>query len=208
MERGGWVMLPLLLLSVIATAIVIERVIWFRRMQSNTQERGHRILVQALRDGSRTSAVKASRDLATPSGRVATHLIECGVDDAAALDAIENVRPGIERFLPILSTIITAAPLLGILGTVVGIIDAFRVLGAAGGNSGAVDLNAMGGAIASALITTAAGLVIALVTLFPFVWIRGRANRMLGQLEVVVAASQTGFSPAPAPTAELTKGSP
>jgi biopolymer transport protein ExbB len=88
-----------------------------------------------------------------------------------------------------LSTIITAAPLLGILGTVIGIIRSFNLLGV---EDVMTDPRAVSVGIAQALITTALGLVVALVTLFPYMIFRAQSERAVGRLESVIASAQLG----------------
>jgi hypothetical protein len=88
-----------------------------------------------------------------------------------------------------LSTIITAAPLLGILGTVTGIIKSFNLLGE---QSALTDPRNVAGGIAEALLTTALGLVIALVALFPYMIFRGQSDRSVGRMESLIAAAQEG----------------
>ena len=81
-------------------------------------------------------------------------LLDEGPSDAVAMEAVELQRPRIDRFMVALSTIITAAPLLGILGTVLGIIQSFRLLGE---QSVLTDPSDVAGGIAAALLTTALG---------------------------------------------------
>jgi len=90
-----------------------------------------------------------------------------------------------------LSTIITAAPLLGILGTVIGIIRSFNLLGE---QRMLTDTRLVATGIAEALLTTALGLVIALVTLFPYMAFRKQADRALGRMESLIASAQEGFA--------------
>jgi biopolymer transport protein ExbB len=89
--------------------------------------------------------------------------------ESAAADEIFKMK----RFMGVLDTIITIAPLLGILGTVVGIIESFDMLGA----SGIEDPMAVTGGIAKALITTASGLAIAIITVFPYNYFNARIQR-------------------------------
>jgi biopolymer transport protein ExbB len=89
--------------------------------------------------------------------------------ESAAADEIFKMK----RFMGVLDTIITIAPLLGILGTVVGIIESFDMLGA----SGIEDPMAVTGGIAKALITTASGLAIAIITVFPYNYFNTRIQR-------------------------------
>ena len=128
---------------------------------------------------------------------------------AAAVDAIEAQRPRLERFLPTLSTIITAAPMLGILGTVLGIIASFEVLGGGGGSAGGgasgaggpSDPALVGRGIAEALITTAAGLVVALGVLLPYNLLRVQVDRTLSRLEQLAAAAEQGLEKDEEPSA-------
>ncbi|MCP4833610.1 MAG: MotA/TolQ/ExbB proton channel family protein, partial [Phycisphaera sp.] len=116
---------------------------------------------------------------------------EEGVDEATVAVLSEEIRPRFERGLLLLSTIVTAAPMLGILGTVIGIIRSFELLG---GDATITDPNQVSGGIAEALITTAAGLVVALLALFPYMLFRGRQERALGRLESLATAAITGFA--------------
>ena len=92
-----------------------------------------------------------------------------------------------------LSTIITAAPLIGILGTVLGIIDSFQLLSAAGSDP-ISDPTQVAGGIAKALITTAFGLIVSAFTLFPYALTRASASRCIGRLESIGAAAIQGAS--------------
>jgi biopolymer transport protein ExbB len=82
--------------------------------------------------------------------------------------------------------------MLGILGTVTGIIHSFELLG---GNQSIIDPNDVSGGIAEALITTAAGLIIALGALFPLMIFRSQADRSLGRFEAIVTAAKQGLGP-------------
>ncbi len=90
-----------------------------------------------------------------------------------------------------LSTIVTAAPMLGILGTVIGIIQSFELLG---GDATITDPNQVSGGIAEALITTATGLVVALLALFPYMLFRGRQDRAIGRLESLATSAIAGLA--------------
>ena len=121
-----------------------------------------------------------------------------GSDDGVAMAAAELQRHRLERFSVLLSTIITASPMIGILGTVIGIIKSFNVLGA---QTQLADPRGVSGGIGEALITTACGLAVALVTLFPYMSFKGLADRAMGRMESVIAAAQTGMPRRPAPRA-------
>lgn len=124
-------------------------------------------------------------------GRVISSLLDRKPSEAALLELIENERSGIERFVMSFSTIITAAPLLGILGTVLGIIESFEILGAAAGDP-ISDPTKVAGGIAKALITTAFGLIISAGTLFPSMFTRASVERCISRLEGLGAAAIQG----------------
>ncbi len=191
---GGWAMWPLLALSLIGAALSVERLLFWIA----TDRPGRRRFLDQLTHRLRAGDVPAARALiardSSVYARVAEGLLERTASDAAALEMVESVRPMIERFSGTLSTIITAAPLLGILGTVTGIIESFQLLGAAGGDP-SVDVSdpaQVATGIAEALVTTAFGLVVATAILFPFAWARGASERCLGRLESLAAAAIQG----------------
>jgi len=119
------------------------------------------------------------------------------LDEAEAVAVLESVRGRVERFSVTMSTIITAAPMLGILGTVIGIIDSFRVLDAGltsggGGGGEPVDPARVAGGIAKALYTTAFGLIVALLTLFPYAVFRRAGERCFAVLEILATSAVEG----------------
>ncbi|MHC5028994.1 MAG: MotA/TolQ/ExbB proton channel family protein [Planctomycetota bacterium] len=191
-QRGGYVMIPLLMMSIISLTLIVERA-WFWLMT----HRGSRVrslgrLNQALRKGDRTQAMSLLSNDRSPYGELVRRMLDLGATDAVALEAVEGLRPRLERFMVTLSTIITAAPLLGILGTVIGIIRSFNLLGQ---QATLEDPRVVSIGIAEALVTTALGLVVALITLFPYMVFKGQFARALGHMESVVAAAQQGASP-------------
>ena len=190
-DRGGIVMVPLFVLSVISLALIIER-IWFWVLLGGrgNMRRLEKINI-ALREGDKERVIQLTRRDGSPYGKVANTLISHGASDAIALEAVERQRPRLDRFMVALSTIITAAPLLGILGTVLGIIQSFRLLG---DQTTLTDPSDVAGGIAAALLTTALGLIVALVTLFPYMLFRGWASQTIGRLEMIIAAAQQGIS--------------
>ncbi len=190
-DRGGFVMIPLFVVSVLSVALILERC-WFWLLVGG---RGSLVRLEKLntffRKGAHESAAKMVAKDASPYGEIAKALLEEGPSDAVALGAVEVQRPRIDRFMVALSTIITAAPLLGILGTVMGIIQSFNLLGA---QDVLTDPTDVAGGIAAALLTTAFGLIIALVTLFPYMLFRGWSSRAIGRIEAMIAAAQQGDS--------------
>jgi biopolymer transport protein ExbB len=186
-RAGGWVMYPLLALSVLAVTLVVERSLWWS-MNLGTGKR-FALYVADLAGGSaglRRAAERARKDR-TPLGAIIRILAasDAPPSDGAALAAIESLRPPIERSSAALGVIIAAAPLLGILGTVTGIIQSFDLLGNA---QSVTDPVGVAGGIAEALYTTAFGLTIALIAVFPHAFFRAKSERMLARLESLAAA--------------------
>lgn len=186
MELGGGLMWPLLVLSVLGAALILERTVYFARLNwFGVEDRVWR-LCEALAIGPEV-ARQAAVDVGGLYGRAALRLLRTNLPaQSKADDLVETARPSVERFMPMLSTIITAAPLLGILGTVVGIIDSFQVLS---GGQQRVDLNALAEGIAEALLTTGFGLSIALVAIFPYNALRVQVRRTIARLDRLAAAS-------------------
>jgi biopolymer transport protein ExbB len=191
-ERGGFVMWPLLAVSVISLAITLERLWFWSRINSGREKTRIRKLLRALRNGDRSRAEECLEEPGGVYDQLARKMLEEGPDDAIALETIEDLRGITERFSGILSTIVTASPMLGILGTVTGIIQSFELLG---GARTIVDPRDVSGGIAEALITTAAGLIIALATLFPYMIFKTQADRALGRFEAIVTAAKQGLGP-------------
>lgn len=188
-ERGGYIMFPLLALSMISLALILERALFWTLLHRRSRLRRLTQLNNALRAGEREKARKIIARDTSAYAQVAGSLLENGASDAVAVEAVQTHRPRLERFMVTLSTIITAAPLLGILGTVIGIIQSFKLLGTQATLNDPKDVAA---GIAAALLTTALGLIIALFTLFPYMIYRGQVDRALGRLESVIASAQQG----------------
>ena len=192
MDRGGFVLWPLLLLSVVTVSIVVERVLFWWRLDSRSGRSRYEKLVEAARLGDRARLSALAENDPSPYAIFIRHLAPAGSDpdEAAAAFAAEEIRPMLERGSILLSTIVTAAPMLGILGTVVGIIQSFELLG---GDATISDPSQVSGGIAEALISTACGLVVALTALFPNMILRGRQERALGRLEALAGAVVSGM---------------
>ena len=190
-EAAGWVAWPLLALSVLCVAICLERWVFF--LVTRREFSADRVL--PLVAGLRRGAEHRAR-LRTGSGivglfvdRMDTAAGSDPVTESAVLAAAEACRPKLERYLSLVSTAITAAPMLGILGTVTGIIQSFGILGDA---QTVRDTTAMAAGISEALYTTAFGLALALVLLLPYNAFRASANRFMGALETLGVAAIEG----------------
>ena len=176
---GGWLMVPLAAFSVLALAICINR-FWVlatgRVMPSALQGA---LIVEKSDD----SALQAQQRV-SPLGEVAAVLLghresEPELASAALDDALTNQIHGLERYLTTLGTIASISPLLGLLGTVLGMIDVFTALN----QSGAREPSVFAGGIGEALITTAVGLCIAIPSLICHRHFQRRVDEYALQLE-------------------------
>lgn len=182
--KGGPVMIPLLLASVIAVAVSLERIWYLAKTRADSEElmedvklclQEGKVLeaMQLLRKSKGPVAAILSAGIAysdRPKEELREHLEEVGQDEIFKM----------ERGLGLLATIVTIAPMLGLLGTVTGIISSFRVLG----NFQGVESNpaALAVGIAEALITTAAGLIIAIPTMAIHHWLSSQIERRVREM--------------------------
>ena len=196
MTQGGWVMIPLGTLSVVSLALTLERTLFWVGTHRAGRARTLGRITNELRRGDLSAAASIAGKDRSIYGRFAGELIDEArsrkgdggqgrVQESFALEHAESRRPAIERWSTVHSVIITAAPMLGILGTVTGIIRSFNLLST---DQIVTDPAAVAGGIAEALFTTAVGLVVALITLFPHAVFRSQADRALTRLELIAAA--------------------
>lgn len=180
-HNGGPLMWPLLACSIVALAVVLERTIFWIRFRLHHDPKVVATIFDLAEKGEFEEAVRAGETsqcrtayvLSTALAHRNYGLTECL--EGAAMHEIEQTRRG----LMILDTSITLAPLLGILGTVSGIITSFDLLG----QRGLMDPNAVTGGIAEALITTAAGLTIAILALIPYNAFVRKTEKLTAALE-------------------------
>jgi len=184
--KGGPLMWPLLLCSLVSVTVTVERLIfWLRENLRRNPALTDEIFKKAEGgdfDAAATTAAGAG-DLETQTLLAGlkhrSHGLREGLEMAAG-DGIERAKRGMN----VLNTIITVAPLLGILGTVLGIIDSFDILS----TQGIQDPKAATGGVAQALITTAAGLSVAIVTLLPFNYFVSRIQRLTRHLDQLITS--------------------
>jgi biopolymer transport protein ExbB len=191
MNRGGYVMWPLLGLSIIGLALIFERGLFFLRTNHPGQLQRLSRLASLLRAGEHERAKQLADRDGSVYGALVRRLEPQRATEALGHEAVEALRPRLERFMPLLSTIITAAPMLGILGTVIGIISSFSLLSDLTGSM-AGDPRAVSEGIAKALLTTACGLGISVAALFPYNLFRAQVERTLSRLESLAAAAVHG----------------
>jgi biopolymer transport protein ExbB len=173
--KGGPVMYPLLLCSIISLTVIIERTIFW----IGVGMRKNQTLLDEVLELCRKGDWESIRIKAKGSKNYVIRVLISGIlhreyslskaMESAAADEITRMG----RFMGVLDTMITVAPLLGILGTVLGIIESFSMLD----SFGIENPQAVTGGIAQALITTAAGLSIAIVTVFPYNYFNSRIEK-------------------------------
>ncbi|NVM24374.1 MAG: MotA/TolQ/ExbB proton channel family protein [Desulfobacterales bacterium] len=179
--KGGPIMYPLLICSILALTVIIERAI-FWIVEDRRRDRTLVDKVLSLAEGGDWVAVRArignSKDFIIRilvAGILHREFSMSKAMETAASDELDRMR----QHLPILDTMITVSPLLGIFGTVIGIILSFEILGSAG----IEEPQAVTAGIAQALITTASGLGIAILSLFPFNYFNSRVEKAAAAIE-------------------------
>ena len=176
--KGGIVMIPLLACSLISLALTIERIMFWTKLKSKE------VLSQILtlvEKGEFEQALKLGNSSGQPIARVlSAGIAHRNPAPAKAMEAAAQAElPVLKSRLGVLDTIVTLAPLLGLLGTVVGMIGSFDVMSEAGlGQPHAVT-----GGVAEALIATATGLLIAILTLVSYNYFTARVEREMDQME-------------------------
>lgn len=181
MTSGGPVMYPLFACSLLVLFVVVERSLFWAGIRRGHDPALLDEVLELCRRGEWEAVrerVKGSRDFVVRilvTGIVHREFSLARAMEAAAAEQIRRMS----RFMSLLDTMITVAPLLGIFGTVLGIINSFDMLGAAGLDNP----RAVTGGIAQALITTAAGLAIAIFSLFPYNYFNSRIRKAAHTIE-------------------------
>lgn len=185
LTSGGWVMVPLLILAVLATAISLERLWTLRR--SEVMPDG---IVQDIENWSRGKTLDSTEiqrlKLNSPLGELLAaaltvrhrprHIIKERIEDVG-----RHVSFDLNRFLPTLGSIASISPLLGLLGTVIGMIQMFLTIL----TTGVGDANQLAGGIGQALISTASGLIVAIPALMLHRYFRGKVAGYLIEMEKI-----------------------
>lgn len=183
LQAGGWLMLPIMACSVIAMAITVER-FWMLRATRVLPKH----LVAQVWNWVRNHQLDATRLHALRSGSPLGRILAAGLVNIqhdrdimkeAIQDAGRHVVLELERYLNTLGTIAAISPLLGLQGTVVGMIEMFNILTV----QGAANPGALSGGISKALITTAAGLAVAIPTLIVYRYFRGKVDLLVIRME-------------------------
>lgn len=182
--KGGWIMIPLLALSIIALYIFGERW-WAIRKASQIDQNFMKNIHDYIHEGKIKAAVNLCQSQETPIAR----LIEKGVerigrplnDIQTSVENMGNLEISkLEKGLPMLATIAGGAPMLGFLGTVIGMIQAFYNMSQAGNN---VDITLLSGGIYVAMVTTVAGLTVGILAYFGYNYLTARIDNIVYKME-------------------------
>jgi len=182
-KSGGWLMLPIIACSVLVVGLIGERLWALQRRRIIPRhlvaQTWHKIKNRSL-DASQLRELRTGSSL----GRLlAAGLVNMHHDRQVMMESIEDAgrheAHRLERYLNTIGTVAAISPLLGLLGTVIGMIQVFSTISSQGlGNA-----PALAGGISQALITTAAGLVVAIPSLMAYRYLRGRVDELVIEME-------------------------
>jgi len=182
--KGGWVMLPIILLSIIAVYVLLERYIVIRKASEIDTNFMNRIR-DYIHEGKVDNALTLCQSYTNPVSR----MIEKGIQRIGRplqdiSTSIENVGQleiyKLEKGLPTLATCAGAAPMLGFLGTVMGMIRAFYDISHAGNN---INVSLLSTGMYQALVTTVAGLIVGLIAFFSYNYLASYVEKVVSKLE-------------------------
>ena len=182
--KGGFIMIPLALLSLICVYVFVERFITLRRAAKSDTT-----FMSRIKDYIHDGEIESAQNLCRADGSPYARLISKGISRIGrpmndVLVAIENTGNieivSLEKGLPWLATTAAGAPMLGFLGTVVGMVEAFYNLASAGSSA---NIDVLAGGIYEALVTTVAGLVVGIVALFAYNYLTARIGGVMNALE-------------------------
>lgn len=187
MQKGGPIMWPILLCSVIAFAIVIERLLRLRQEQIDTKS-----FMEQISKSLKRNKIMEALDLCDRTGGPIAAILKAGIlkhdrGRNEIREAIEDASihevPRLERNLPVLATVAHVAPLLGLLGTVTGLVQAFQVIETKATALNPVNPGDLAGGIWEALLTTVFGLVVAIPTYVAYNYLVSRVDGFVLDME-------------------------
>lgn len=182
--NGGWLMIPLALLSVLAIYIFVERYLVISKASKDAPYFMDRIR-EFLIDGKRDAAIKVCKQTRAPyAAMIEKGIMRIGRPAADIQSAIENVGnlqiAQMEKGFTMLATISSGAPMIGFLGTVTGMIRAFYDMASAGNNA---DITLLSSGIYQALTTTVAGLIVGIIAMFAYNYLVGKLDKVVNEME-------------------------
>ena len=182
--KGGWIMIILAILSIIGVYIFIERFMALRKAARKNPSLLAR-LHDNIKDKDFKSAINYCNRLNTPVSRIlAKGVKDYRLDNASIRQALDNSAgleiAALEKGLPVLSTISAVAPMLGFLGTVTGMVQAFWNMSQAGDN---IEVASLSGGIYEAMVTTVGGLIVGIVAIFAYNYLVSKVDKLQNSME-------------------------
>ena len=183
-------MLPLAACSIVAITVILERIYFFRNMGAASLAE---TLLAMIGDNRRKEAADSASRSAQPLIRILAAGMTNPFQPAKAMEAVViKELATMRRGLPVLDTIITLSPLLGLLGTIIGMIDSFQIMSLAGMGQP----HAVTGGVAEALIATATGITVAVIALIPYNYFLARIERETEIIEHYATRLEMALHPA------------
>lgn len=182
--KGGWIMIVLAILSILGIYIFVERFMTLRKAMQKNPYLLDRIN-DNLRDNDPKSAMNYCERMNTPMSRILVKGVkDSNLDLPSLRQVLENNAAleiaALEKGLPILSTIAAVAPMLGFLGTVTGMVQAFWQMSNAGNN---IDVSLLSGGIYEAMVTTVGGLIVGIIAIFAYNYLVARVDKAQNLME-------------------------
>ncbi len=183
---GGWLMIPIFACSLISVSLILERFFSLRRARAYSKD-----LMDNIREILKHNRVSEAINLCEETGGPLAFILKAGLlkhgrSRGEIRESVEDagliVIPSLERYLSVLATIANITPLLGLLGTVVGMTEAFMVIQSHGG---AVTPGDLAGGIGTALLTTVWGLIVAIPTLVAYNYFVTKVDNMVWEMEIL-----------------------
>ena len=187
--KGGWIMIVLALLSVLSIYIFVERLMAIRKASKVDP-----VFMERIRDYVKTDELKSAINYCRVAGTPAANMIEKGIERIdrpaaevqAALENAGNLEIAkLEKGLSVMATISSGAPMIGFLGTVLGMVKAFWEMANAGNNS---DITLLSSGIYEAMITTVGGLIVGIIAMFAYNYLVSRVDDVANSLEAQTLA--------------------
>ncbi len=187
--KGGWIMIVLALLSVVCFYIFFERLAALHKAGKDDP-----LFMERIRDYVHTGDIKSAVNYCRMTNTPAARMIEKGIsrmghpasDVQAAIENAGNLEVAkLERRLPVMATIASGAPMIGFLGTVTGMVQAFWDMANAGNN---IDITLLSSGIYEAMITTVGGLVVGIVAMFAYNYLVGKVDNIVNEMEAKTLA--------------------
>ena len=186
-QKGGPVMYPILFCSIIALAVVIDRIYHLRRAKVDTEK-----FMESVSGSIKRNRIVEAIDMCEQTAGPVAHILKAGLlkhdrPRQEIRDAIEDAGlfevPRLEKYLNVLGTVAHVSPLLGLLGTVTGMVSAFQVIQEKASNLGPVNPGDLAAGIWEALLTTVFGLCVAIPALVAYNWLTTWVNRFVLDME-------------------------